>query len=142
MPEPETDALIRNLQQANRRWKLLAVASMAGLVLVLLVAAWVVRIQQDRIETERQRTIQALHEAQAQRDLAEQARQQAEEVRRAEEKARQEAEKARQEAEKAQRQEQQAKDQARRSLYMMQIRLATQQWEQDTEKLPKGAAKP
>src|SRR5262245_28658012 len=91
MPEPEMDALNRTLQQTNRRWKFLALASLSALAVVLLVAVWMFLVQQHRLGVERLQASQALHEAQAQRDIAEQARQQAEEARKAEEKARQEA---------------------------------------------------
>src|SRR5262245_14257201 len=127
MPEPEIDALIRSLQQTNRRWKSLSLACLSALVLVLMLAAWIFLVQQHRLGVERLQASQALHAAQEQRDIAEQARQQAEEARKGEENARQE-------AATALKEEQQAKGQARRLLYAMQINLAAQQWQQQAAK--------
>lgn len=123
MSEPEMKALIDRLQRANRRWKVFALGS-ASVLAILLVAAGVSSVVQwNRMAAEREIALQMQQEAMAQRDRAEQLQRDAEEARKAEEKARKE-------AEKAKNQEQQSKEEVRRMLYLMNIRLAQQQFNQ------------
>jgi hypothetical protein len=70
MPEPHADALIEQLQRANRRWKRLALGAVAAcLVVVAGLAAFAA------VELGRERAL-----ARAAREEAEQARQKAEQI--------------------------------------------------------------
>ncbi len=120
MSEPEMKALIDRLQRANRRWKVFALSS-ASVVAILLVAAGVSSaFQWKRVAAQREIALQMQQEAIAR---SEQLQREAEEARKAEEKARKE-------AEKAKNQEQQSKAEVRRMLYIANLRLAQQQFNQ------------
>ena len=73
MTDPQALAMIDRLERARRRWKSLAVAALAAL---LLVGSWGVTnavSQRQQIRAEHERAEQALREAEAQRDQAERA---------------------------------------------------------------------
>jgi hypothetical protein len=127
MSEPEMKVLIDRLQRANRRWKVFALSSASVLAILLVAAGASSVIRWNRLAAEREIALQMQQEAMAQRDRAEQLQREAEE---AAEEARKAEEKARKEAEKAKNQEQQSKDEVRRMLYLMNIRLAQQQFNQ------------
>ncbi len=123
MSEPEMKALIDCLQRANRRWRILALG-FASVLAVLLIAAGVSSVVQwKRVVAEREIALQMQQEAMAQRDRTEQLQREAEEARKGEEKARKE-------AEKAKNQERQSKEEVRRMLYLANLTLAQQQFNQ------------
>ncbi len=101
MATADTAVLIERLRRANRRWKRLALGSLALLVVVLVGAAVTIVAQANR-------SAAALRAA--------------DEARRAEQEARQEAERQRGEAEGA-------RDQVQRLMYLRDVELAAREWE-------------
>jgi hypothetical protein len=110
MTDPQTSALINQLERATRWWKRLALGALATLLFVVLGGAVTLFVRSQQIEAEHSRAEQALREAEAQRDAE-----------------RAQAEQARREAE-AQR------DQAQRYLYAHHIALAQREWAAENER--------
>jgi hypothetical protein len=123
MSESEMKALIDRLERANRRWKVFALGSASVLATLLVAAGATSVVQWNLMAAEREMALQMQQEAMVQRDRSEQLQRETEEARKAEEKARKD-------AEKAKNQEQQSKEEVRRMLYLMNIRLAQQQFNQ------------
>jgi hypothetical protein len=76
MPEPQTEVLIEQLRRANRRWKMLALGTLAALLLAVVGVVAIANVQASRA---RAAAVEAREEARRQ---AEQAREQADRERR------------------------------------------------------------
>lgn len=77
MTAPQIDPLmyrVAELEKSNRRWKWLALVSLACLSAILVLAAGSATVLWRKAQAERARAEQALYEAEEQRDRAEQVR--------------------------------------------------------------------
>jgi hypothetical protein len=70
MIDPETNTVIDRLERARRWWRSLALGTLAVLFMACLIGAATMISQRKQIQTEQQRTEQALREAEAQREQA------------------------------------------------------------------------
>jgi hypothetical protein len=73
MTDPQTLAMIDQLERARRRWKRLALGGLAALLLVCSLGFTAVHFQRQQIRAEHERAEQARKEAEAQKDQTQRA---------------------------------------------------------------------
>jgi hypothetical protein len=70
MPDPQTLAVINQLERAIRRWRRFAFGLLAALLVIILLAGGTILASWQQIRIQRDRTEQALQKAKAQRQTA------------------------------------------------------------------------
>src|SRR5436309_202294 len=134
MSEPQREDLLQQverLEREKRRWKGLALTMSALLAVLLCGAVTFGMVAQLKALRARELALEAMHQAEAERHRALEEHERAEQAREEAERQRDQAEKARRDAEKAKEAEKKARQEARRRLYLEQIHLAEQAWQQE-----------